>query len=203
MDIGEIIDKLVAQGRLSSPHSARGRLLSAAARLFRERGYAGTTVRDLAAEVGILSGSIFHHFRNKDEILFGVMQEVVIAMEEALKNALAAAETTHDKVRALIATELNFIHGEAGDATAVLVFEWRDLSTEKQQEILKGKAAYFQYWQTTLQQAQSEGLTVVEPEYLRQLLHGALAWTTYWYRPEGELSLTELTDRAMTLAIRN
>ncbi|HHX89341.1 MAG TPA: helix-turn-helix transcriptional regulator, partial [Paracoccus sp.] len=40
--------------------TARGRLLAIAARLFRERGYAGTTVRDIASAMGILSGSLFH-----------------------------------------------------------------------------------------------------------------------------------------------
>lgn len=195
--------ELIADGRVSDPDSAKGRLLRAAATLFREKGYAGTTVRDLAAEVGILSGSIFHHFKNKEEILFGVMHEVVVAMESAVKVSLASAKTTRDKVQALITTELSFIHGAAGNATAVLVYEWRDLSRDRQQQILKGRQAYFRYWQQTLEQARAEGLTVVEPEYLRQLLHGALAWTTYWYQPDGKLSLSQLADRALTLAIKD
>lgn len=203
VDIGAIMHTLVADGRISDPGSAKGRLLAAAAKLFREKGYAGTTVRDLAAEVGILSGSIFHHFSNKEEILFVVMLEVVIAMEEALKDALAEAETTRDKIRALITTELDFIHGEAGNATAVLIYEWRVLSREQQQKILKGRENYFKYWHETLQQAKADGLTVIEPEYLRQLLHGALAWTTYWYKPDGKLSVEQLSDRALTLVVRN
>ena len=45
--------------------SPRGRLLSAAAHLFRDKGFDRTTVRDIAASVGIQSGSIFHHFKSK------------------------------------------------------------------------------------------------------------------------------------------
>ena len=202
MDIAAIRRKLVADGLISDPGSARGRLLAAAARLFREKGYAGTTVRDLAAEVGILSGSIFHHFSNKEEILFAVVDEVVIAMEEALKDSVAKAETTRDKIRALITTELNFIHGEAGDASAVLIYEWRVLSAEQQQKILQGRENYFRYWHETLRQANEDGLTTVEPECLRQLLHGALAWTTYWYKPDGKLSIEQLADRALALVVK-
>ena len=47
---------------------ARGKLLQTAAHLFRSKGYERTTVRDLASAVGIQSGSIFHHFKSKDEM---------------------------------------------------------------------------------------------------------------------------------------
>ncbi len=203
MGIGPLLRQMIEEGRISDPDRPRGRLLAAAARLFREKGYSRTTVRDIAAEVGILSGSIFHHFKNKDEILFGVMNEVVIAMDEALKAALTDAKTTRDKVRALILIELKFIHGKTGNATAVLVHEWRALSEERQQQVLKGREVYFQFWQKTLIQAKKEGMIVVEPECLRQLIHGAIAWTSNWYLPEGELSIDELADRILSLAIKD
>lgn len=201
MSIGPLLRKMIEQGRISDPDSPKGRLLAAAAKLFREKGYNRTTVRDLASEVGILSGSIFHHFKNKDEILFGVMSEVVAAMEEALKAALNDAPTTQDKLRALIETELCFIHGKTGNATAVLVYEWRSLSEAHQQQILEGRAAYDRMWDNTLRQAYDEGLVVVEATILRQLIHGAIAWSIYWYKPTGELTLDELVDRTLSLAL--
>src|SRR5690606_24421106 len=71
----EVMQKLVASGELTDPDSARGKLLQTAAHLFRSKGYERTTVRDLAGAVGIQSGSIFHHFKSKDEILKAVMEE--------------------------------------------------------------------------------------------------------------------------------
>ncbi|POC72277.1 TetR family transcriptional regulator, partial [Vibrio vulnificus] len=65
----EVMLELVATGQLTDPESARGKLLQTAAHLFRSKGYERTTVRDLASAVGIQSGSIFHHFKSKDEIL--------------------------------------------------------------------------------------------------------------------------------------
>ncbi len=203
MQIEAVLRQMIADGRISDPASPRGRILVAAARLFREKGYNRTTVRDLAAEVGILSGSIFHHFNNKDEILFGIMSEVVKAMDEVLKTALEEAKTIGDKVRVLIANELCFIHGEKADATAVLVYEWRALSNACQQQIMQGRTDYFALWQDTLCQAETNGLIAVEPEYLRQLLHGAIAWTSHWYKSDGKLSLEELTDRIMALAVKD
>lgn len=203
MQIEAVLRKMISEGVISDPDSPRGRILVAAAGLFRAKGYNRTTVRDLAAEVGILSGSIFHHFKNKDEILFGIMSEVVKTMDEVLKTTLEEAKTISDKVRVLIAIELRFIHGETADATSVLVYEWRALSKAGQKQIMQGRANYFALWQETLCQAEANGLIALEPEYLRQLLHGAIAWTSHWYKSDGKLSLDDLTDRIMALAIKD
>lgn len=201
VDRGSLLKRLIAEGRISDPASPRGRVLAAAARLFRQQGYHRTTVRALAAEIGILSGSIFHHFDNKDAILFAVMEEVVVAMDEALKAAIAEASTTRERVRALIHVELQFIHGKTGDACSVLIHEWGALTDSAQARVLEGRERYFQSWRAILTQAQQEGLCGVEPEYLMQLIHGAMAWTAHWYRPEGDLSLDGLTERVLCLAL--
>lgn len=201
VDRGALLKRLIAEGRITDPDSPRGRVLAAAARLFRQQGYHRTTVRALAAEIGILSGSIFHHFENKDAILFSVMDEVVAAMDEALKTAIAEASTTRERVRALISVELQFIHGKTGDACSVLIHEWGALTEPRQRRLLDGRERYFQSWRDTLEQARQEGLCGLEPEYLMQLIHGAMAWTAHWYRPDGELSLDGLTDRVLCLAL--
>lgn len=198
--ISEQIRQMIADGLITDPASPKGRLLAAAAKLFRKNGYSRTTVRVLAAEVGILSGSIFHHFRNKDEILFGVMSEVVVAMTACLKTALSSSINPRAKVRALISNELMFIHGKTGDAAAVLVYEWRALSTEKQALILKDREIYDQLWFETLEDARNCGLTVVESDILRYLIHGAIVWSVYWYDEQGQLTMEELVDRTLTLA---
>lgn len=63
-----VMRTMVDGGQLTDPDSARGKLLQTAAHLFRNKGFERTTVRDLASAVGIQSGSIFHHFKSKDEI---------------------------------------------------------------------------------------------------------------------------------------
>ena len=95
--------------------SPRGRLLSAAAQLFRDKGYERTTVRDIAAVVGIQSGSIFHHFKTKEEILFAVMEEVIHFNTERLRAAIAAEDRqqTSDLVDSL-AVAANFEHIDSG-----------------------------------------------------------------------------------------
>lgn len=186
----------------AEPSKAKRRILTAAARLFRSRGFARCTVRELADEVGILSGSLFHHFRSKDEILFAVMEEVITDMDAALAEALAAAPGVEDRLRALIRNQLDFIHGPRGDATAVLVYEWSSLSAEGQARLLERRRAFFERWNTVLSEARRKGLTDIDPIVLRQLIHGALVWTANWFDPEGTESIGDLEQSVYAL-IRN
>lgn len=182
--------------------TARDRLLAAAARLFRRQGYAATTVRAIGAEVGILSGSLFHHVRSKEDLLFHVLDRVIEAMNRDLAAALAAAPDLEARLRALIAVEVTYLHGPAADATAVLFHDWRALPAARQRPLLAGREAYFHRWTQVLTEARDAGLTEVAPDILRQFLHGALAWTSFWYRPEGALSPDDLIQQALIMIRR-
>lgn len=184
------------------PGKAKRRILDAAARLFHERGFARCTVRELADAVGILSGSLFHHFRSKDEILLAVMEEVIAEMDATLAEALAQAEDTESRLRALIRTQLQFIHGPRGHATAVLMYEWGALSPEGQARLLEGRARYFRRWEDVLEEARRAGLTGTDPTVLRQLIHGAVVWTANWYQPDGAVPLEELEQAVVSLVLK-
>jgi AcrR family transcriptional regulator len=186
----------------SAPSKAKRRILTAAARLFRKRGFNRSTVRDLADEVGILSGSLFHHFRSKDDILFAVMEEVIVDMDTALAAALAEASTTAQKLRALIRNQLAFIHGPRGDATAVLVYEWNALSPEARAKLLERRRRYFDRWQEVLEQACAENLVRGEPAVLRQLIHGARVWSANWYRLDGPMTLEALEEAVVAMLVK-
>ena len=183
----------------TDPESPRGRLLRQAAHLFRDKGYERTTVRDLAAAVGIQSGSIFHHFRTKEEILKAVMTEAILVNTGRMRSRLASAGSTRDAVRVLVQCELESINGETGEAMAVLVYEWRSLSEASQTEILKLREVYEGIWLETLTRARDEGLVEAEPFILRRFLTGALSWTITWFRPEGDMTIEDLAGHVMTM----
>lgn len=189
------------QTPLFDPDKPRDRLLAAAARLFRQQGYAATTVREIGAEVGLLSGSLFHHVRSKEDMLFAVMERVIEAMRGDLAQALAEAADLTGRLRALISVELAYLHGPAADATAVLFHDWRALSESRRAVLLDGRQAYFALWEQVLAEASAAGLTTSDPMILRQFLHGALAWTSFWYRPEGPMTLEALTEQALRLVL--
>lgn len=197
-------DKNVKQAN-GMDDSPRGRLLAAAAHLFRSRGFERTTVRDLAQAVGIQSGSIFHHFKTKEEILRCVMEEVILFNTDRMKAALALARDPQEKLRALILSELTSINGATGEAMAVLIYEWRSLNPDSQRYILTLREHYEQLWLQALDEAKEAGLMPphVDTFILRRFVTGALSWSNYWYNPEGTLSLERLADQALALIIKD
>ncbi|HIO28682.1 TetR/AcrR family transcriptional regulator [Marinobacter salarius] len=199
MNQDSILRSLVADNLVSDPAGARGRLLHEAAKLFRDKGYERTTVRDLAAAVGIQSGSLFHHFRTKEEILKAVMVETIRLNTALMQAAVDAASTHRDKLQALIRAELESINGQTGEAMAVLVFEWRSLSEESQAYVLELRDIYEQLWLDVLEALRQDGVLAADPFVVRRMLTGALSWTVTWYRPDGGLTLDDLTAQVVAM----
>jgi AcrR family transcriptional regulator len=190
---------LVAAGRVSDPASARGRLLREALGLFTRQGYARTTVRDLARAVGIQSGSLFHHFSSKEDLLCAALGEAIIINTEIMGTAVEKARTPRARLRALIRAELEFIHGESGGALALLFQEWRSLSDANRSRLLALREHYESLWLRVLTEVAAAKLLRLEPHLARRLLAGALSWTFNWYDPRGELDLDDIADAALTL----
>lgn len=182
----------------------RGRLLAAAAHLFRNKGFERTTVRDLAQEVGIQSGSIFHHFKTKEEILRCVMEEVIHFNTERMREGLQQSADPREKLLALIRSELTSINGDTGEAMAVLIFEWRCLKPESQAHILELRSHYERLWLDTLTQARDAGLISPDRDIfiLRRFLAGAISWSHYWYKPGGPMDVDQLAEQALHLALK-
>ncbi|MFC6631911.1 TetR/AcrR family transcriptional regulator [Microbulbifer taiwanensis] len=193
----QLMASLVAEGVLTDPDSPRGRLLNAAARLFEQKGFARTTVREIAAEVGILSGSIFHHFASKEDILCSVMQEVTVYARARMASAVAGADSPRERLRACILCELEAIHGLAVPGFSILVAEWRSLSADSQRSVLRLRDEYERIWLETIGGADCPG---GDPALTRRLLLGALSHSHSWFKPKGRgLSLVELADRVLLI----
>ncbi|MGE7956587.1 TetR/AcrR family transcriptional regulator [Pseudomonas sp. NPDC089530] len=198
-----VMRQLVANGQLTDPDSARGKLLQTAAHLFRNKGYERTTVRDLAGAVGIQSGSIFHHFKSKDDILRAVMEETIHYNTALMRAELAEASNVRERVLALIRCELQSIMGGSGEAMAVLVYEWRSLSAEGQADVLALRDIYEQIWLQVLGEAKQAGFIKGDVFITRRFLTGALSWTTTWFRADGSLTLEQLAEEALTLILKD
>ena len=197
-----VMRTMVDGGQLTDPESARGKLLQTAAHLFRNKGFERTTVRDLASAVGIQSGSIFHHFKSKVEILRSVMEETIVYNTALMRAALAEAQGTRERLLALIRCELQSIMGGTGEAMGVLVYEWRSLSEESQAYILSLRDSYEQIWLDVLGEARAAGFFKADPFVLRRFLTGALSWTTTWFRQDGKITLDQLAEEALALVIK-
>lgn len=182
---------------------AKSRILAVAIDLFYEKGFERTTVRDIAGRAGILSGSLFHHFKNKQEILFTVMALTTRGMGDSAEKAVEGFDDPVEKLRALILCELNHIHREGEHAAFVLVDEWRSLDTLYRQAVLDLRDAHYERcWIEALRGCAEKGLLATKPKLARQLIRGATGGTKTWYREGGPMTLGQLTDEILRTFLR-
>ncbi|WP_293765503.1 TetR/AcrR family transcriptional regulator [uncultured Aquitalea sp.] len=182
-------------------NSRRMELVRAAARLFRDQGYERTTVRDLGNAVGLQSGSLFYHFRTKEEILVAVMALGITATTEQLGAAIARARSTRDKLSALFHVHLNSLLGDNQAALEVMLYEWRSVSEAAKPGLIVLRDRYEALWQEVLDEAAAEGLVKNDTRLLRRTLLGSLHWSVQWYRSDGELSVDALAERMLALVV--
>jgi TetR/AcrR family transcriptional regulator, cholesterol catabolism regulator len=175
----------------------RADIVRAAARLFREKGFEGTTVRDIAGAVGMQSGSPFYHFGSKVEMLVAVMEEGLRQGLETTRAVLARELPPRERLRALVEAHLRTIHGPGSDFIPVLLYDWRSLPEAEQRRIVAWRDRYDAAWQSALEALRADGLLAVEPKLARLFILGAINFTALWYRRGGALSLAEVAEAAV------
>lgn len=187
----------------------RQALLRAAARLFRQQGFDATSTRDIAAAVGMRSGSPFYHFENKETLLAAVMEEGMqraLDHQRARMNAAVAASrsplTARDCLRVLVRGHFDNLLGPESDHIPVMLYEWRVLSDDQKRAVNRLKDDYEAVWVPVLQALQREGALGGDLRIARLMLFGALNWAAQWYVPDGRADLDDLTDTTLQLFLK-
>ena len=181
----------------------RGQLIRESARLFREKGYEATSVRDIAAATGLQSGSWVYHFKTKQDILAAVM-------EEGLQRALGRIEAIgreqlqpREHFRALLRAHLDTILAPGQDFIPVLLYEWRSLEAKSRPRVVALQRRYEAIWEKVIAQLRRSGDWVQPTRVDRLLMFGALNWMAHWYRPDGPFDVAQLADEAERFFLRS
>lgn len=183
-------------------NNRRADLLRVAARLFRERGFDGTTIRDIADAVGMRSGSPFYHFKSKQEILAAVMEEGLVAGLPTAEAIVAGALAPREKFRALVRAHLETVLAEGHDFIPVLLYDWRCLTPTLQQRVLVLRDRYDQLWQDLVAELYRAGELASDGKVARLLLMGAINYSVLWYREGQGSDLDQIAQEAVAMFLR-
>jgi AcrR family transcriptional regulator len=180
----------------------RGQLLRESARLFREQGYHGTSVRDIAAATGLQSGSWVYHFKTKQDILAAVMEQGLQQALERIEAIDREGLPPREYFRALLRTHLDTLLGPGQDFIPVLLYDWRSLDKRGRERVIALQKRYEQVWEDVIRALQRDGDWALPTRIDRLLMFGALNWIAQWYRPRGPLSVAQLVDEAEKFILR-
>lgn len=192
---------VVAQRQQASVR--RAEMIRAAARLFSERGYHGTSMQHLGDALGLQRGSLYAHIGSKEELLFEVVDEgaeAFLGRAERIGRMEALASV---KLRKLlvghIETAIEHLH-----AATVFLNEWRYLSEERRAEIQAKRDRYESLVRGVIAEGIEAGEFRADADvgFAARLVLSAGNWTFAWYRPGGELGPTEIGERFATLVLK-
>lgn len=173
----------------------RETLMRAAARLMRENGYPGTSMRDLATAMDIEAASLYHYVDSKEDILkeicFGMGRSYLNAMAEVNDIYFNAGERLGMAVRAHIRILTDNL-----DASHVFVHEWRHLSEHSLAAFKKLRDDYENHFRLILRNGEDEGLfNEVDNKFAVLTILASLNWVVEWYRPNGDMTPEQIADK--------
>lgn len=157
-------------------------MLDAAANQFAARGYRAATIRDIAAAVDMLPGSVYYHFSSKHALLLAVYDEGVRRISARLEETVAGESDPWQRLRLAAEAHLTTILDQS-DYACVMNRVSPDQVPEIERELIDLRSAYEDRFVALFDELPLPKET--DCRLLRLMLLGALNWAQIWYRPDG------------------
>ena len=188
---------------MTQPASRRDELLKLAATMFAKRGLKSTTVRDIADSAGILSGSLYHHFKSKEQMVEEVLKDFLDWLFERYQEIVAGESTPLDRVKGLFMASFEAIEhrhaqvviyqDEAKRLSALPQFAFVDDRNREQRKM----------WVDLLHEGIADGS--FRPDLDVDLVYRFIRDTTWvsvrWYQPGGPLTAEEVGRQYLAIVL--
>jgi AcrR family transcriptional regulator len=194
LDRARISHRLLADRKAAGVRGAgrREQVLAAAAREFSARGYEASSLRDIAAAAGVLAGSLYYHFRSKDDLFATVHAEGFRQLHAALDASLDGLTDPWARLEAACAAHLDQVVNGNDIAVVTAGSLFRTMRPALQRRLNRQRDGYERRFRDLIDDLKLPRR--VDRSMLRLLLLGALNWARLWYRP-GKLSPAVIAQR--------
>jgi AcrR family transcriptional regulator len=188
-------------GRAGRWDRQRAAILRAAARLFRERGFADTGMRDIAAAADLSAANLYHYFNGKHDLLFYCQDRALDRMLAAVASARRESRSAADRLRLVFTAHLQTLLDEIEGATAHLQVD--SLPPAMRTAIVKKRDRYEHALRRIVADGIASGeLVDMDPAVVARAMLGAMNWTVTWFRPEGPDTATAVGDVISRFLVR-
>jgi TetR/AcrR family transcriptional regulator, cholesterol catabolism regulator len=194
--------------RVETMHQPRKRrdqeVIDAAAKVFYERGFAGASVQDVADELGILKGSLYHYIETKEDLLFRLLEQLHNEIQAILEEVAATDGLEPLQQLELYVRKQVLFNLENLPRVTVYYNDYERLSPDRRAHITACRRAHERYVTAVIEQAQRAGDAnpELDARLLSNFIHGAFIWTYRWYRPGGKASREKVADTCAEFALR-
>lgn len=182
--------------------NTRQDVVAAAGRLFAEKGYHGTSMRDLGRELGLLGSSLYAHVDSKQDLLVEVVEEGARLFEKSAEAALSIEGSAAGKLQGLIAGHIEVMVANP-DIVRTYLNEARMLDPEHRGRVIAARDGYEQAFRRVIALGATDGSlrADADPKFDSIFLLSILNAIERWYRPQGEVGVAELVDEVSEFAL--
>ncbi len=178
-----------------------------ASSLFRERGYSGTSVRDIARALDIRGASLYAHVTSKQDVLWSIVERTAARFETSADTALAASSDPSDspaaRLAALTRAHVQVVTDDI-ERASVFVHEWRALTGERRTQMARRRDAYeLRFRQVIADGVATGAFRAVDPAVTAAFILTSLNGIATWYRPDGRVPPTDVADTFADLVVRS
>jgi TetR/AcrR family transcriptional regulator, cholesterol catabolism regulator len=168
-------------------------VVDAAGRLFAERGYHGTSMRDLGKELGLLGSSLYSHVDSKQDLLVEVVAEGARLFETSAEHARTTQGTARDRLAALVTGHVTVVLDNV-DVARTFLNEARMLDAEHRDRVLDARDHYERVFRSVLADGAGDGSfrSDIDPKTASIYILSVLNALERWYDPAGPLGRDEL-----------
>jgi TetR/AcrR family transcriptional regulator, cholesterol catabolism regulator len=176
---------------------SRQEILRTAARLFQQRGYDATSMNDVANALKLSKGGLYHHFQSKDEILFEIMSHAMDITQERVIAPARSISDPEERLRTLIRLHIEVVLSPRDREITVMLHENHPLPPALRKRINARKKEYIHFVENLIAEVQRarQAKGAVTPRAAAFALLGMVNWIYQWYKPEGNLQVTNLVPQ--------
>lgn len=189
-------------GALTGRRRSRDDVVTAAGRLFAERGFHGTSMRDLGERLGLLGSSLYAHIGSKNELLEEIVSDGVRRCLDLADEVLAADDPPTVKLRRLIVGHVELVAANL-DRWATFVNEYRFLPDAQRERVVELRDRYQGAYRTVLKEGMADGSIRegIDEHLVATYVLSLLNSVCDWYRPDGGRGATEIGDGIAELVL--
>jgi AcrR family transcriptional regulator len=192
-----------------SPKSQRAKerdaeVLRAAVRVFYERGYSDATVQDVADELGILKGSLYHYIKTKEDLLFWIFEDIHAEVGQILEEVRAAEGLSPlERLELYVGRNLEF-NIDNLDRISIYYHDMDRLSADRLQQVVAARREHDRFVADLIKSAQDQGLSdpTVDPKLAANCVFATIIWTYRWYRPGSGASRKAVVQTCQSYALQ-
>jgi TetR/AcrR family transcriptional regulator, cholesterol catabolism regulator len=180
----------------------RQQIENAASALFRERGYAATSIRDIAQLVNLQGGSLYAHVASKEDVLWSIVSRAADRFGAEVGPLAEGSQPASARLRAMVGAHVAVVTSAQRDA-AVFLDEWRFLSDERRAQMAARRDAYEQLFRKVIAEGVESGdFAPTDPRLTAICILSAINGIATWYRADGPLSAEQIAEHYADLFLR-